>query len=107
APTEVAVHPLGDRRVVRSSRRIEQRDRGECLAGLAIAALHDIFVVPRMPHCVADGPRDTLDRGDLLADGPTGGRLAGLLVLAVDQDGAGGTESGPAAELGPVQAEHV
>jgi hypothetical protein len=60
-----------------------------------------------MAHRVADGSGDTLNRCDLLADGPTSRCLAGLLVLAVDQDGAGGTEARTAAELGPVQAEYV
>ena len=44
APTKVAVHPPSDRRVVRRSVRVEQRHRGERLAGLAIAALHDVVV---------------------------------------------------------------
>ena len=92
APAKVAVHPPTKRGVVGGSIRIEQRDRREGLARLAVTALHDVVAMPRITHRVGDRPGHTLNGGDLLADGAPGLRLAGLLVLSVHEDRARSTE---------------
>jgi hypothetical protein len=74
---------------------------------LAVTALDDVVAAPRITHRVGDRPGHTFNGDDLLADGTPGLRLAGLLVLSVDEDRARGTEAGTATELGPVQAENV
>src|SRR5258706_16338437 len=107
ARPQVAFHPPSDRCVVRRGVRGQQRHRRERLAGLAVAALHDVSAIPSIPNRVDDRPGDALNGGDGLADGTTGRRLAGLLVLAVDQDGARGTEAGATAELRSVKPEYV
>jgi len=81
APAKVAVHPPTKRGVVGGSIRIEQCDRREGLARLAVTALHDVVAMPRITHRVGDRPGHTLNGDDLLADGAPGLRLAGLLVL--------------------------
>ncbi len=48
AAAEIAAHPLTDRGVVGRRVRAQQRHRGQRLAGLAVAALHDVAAVPRV-----------------------------------------------------------
>src|SRR5450432_16284 len=107
ASAEVGVHPPADRCVVRLGVRLEQRDGRERLARLAVATLHDVVVEPRVTYYIGDAPGHAFDRRDLLPDRPASGDLARLLVLAIDEDRAGGAETGSATELCSLEAEYV
>src|SRR5947209_4932786 len=60
---------VGDRAPPRGVHVIDERDRGHDLAGLAVAALRDVHLEPRLLHRVqllADRRRQPLDRGDVV-----------------------------------------
>src|SRR6201991_3909128 len=95
--------------VIRRLRRVlQERRRRHDLAGLAVAALHHLQLLPRLLQgCALRSLSDRLDRGDrALADavdrGDTGPRRR-----AVDMHGAGAAQRLAATELGPGHAQHV
>src|SRR4051812_17022449 len=63
--------------------------------------------MPGDPDGIDHRTRGALDRSDPPSCRPLGRCLAGLRVLAVDEDGASGAETGTAPELRPAQAEHI
>src|SRR2546422_3249377 len=94
---------VGGRRVLR-----QQRGGGHDLAGLAVAALHDLEVEPRLLDPLADGcGADALDGGDGMADRGAHRRDARSSWYAVEVHGAGAAQCGAAAELGASHAEQV
>src|SRR6476646_8527170 len=66
AATEIAGHPGTDLVVARLRRLCQQRGGGHDLAGLAVAALLDVDVLPGDLHRMTAVSRQTLDRGHLL-----------------------------------------
>src|SRR5437879_1010722 len=94
---------VGGRGVLR-----QQRAGGHDLAGLAVAALHDLEVEPRLLHPLADGcGADALDGRDGMADRGAHRCDARSSWYAVEVHGAGAAQCGAAAELGASHAEQV
>ena len=85
----------------------QKRDRGEDLAGLAIAALRRVRLDPGLLHGVQRVRAEALDGRHRLARDRADRRLAGADRLAVDQYGAGAAQAGAAAELRADQAKFV
>src|SRR5437879_5235640 len=107
-----AADVAGHRRVdvgVRGMRLVrQQRDGGHNLAGLAVAALHDLEIKPGLLDLPATRrAADGLDRSDVLTADPGDRRDAGADRLAGEVDRAGAAECGATAELRPGQADHV
>src|SRR5689334_5504722 len=108
AAADVTRHRAVDVGVARMRVLREQRRRRHDLARLAVAALHDLEVEPRLLHLLA-GRRfsNGLDGGDLLA-GRRGYRCdARASRLAVEVHGAGPAQRHPAAELRAGQADDI
>src|SRR5918996_739197 len=108
AAADVAVHRIVDVGVAGSGIFGEKRGSRHNLAGLAIAALHDLQVEPCLLHGLS-GRRfaDRLDRGDLgRADAVDGGD-AGPRGDAVHMDGTGTAKRHAAAELRAGHAQHI
>src|SRR5882672_2589083 len=77
----------------------EQVDRGEDLAGLAVAALRDFLVDPGLLHGVQAIAPDAFDRHDLAAGERTHRQDARARRATVDEDGAGTAETRSATEF--------
>src|SRR5690606_11491138 len=108
AAADVAAHRGLDLLRLRLRSPGQQRAGGHQLAGLAIAALHDVLLQPGGLEGTADlrlGER--LDGGDLLSAQRLDPERAGPGGDAVDMDGAGAAQAGPAAELGPDHTQLV
>src|SRR2546428_977974 len=104
----VARHRLVD--IVVSGRGVlrQQRGGGHDLAGLAVPALHDLEVEPRLLDLLADGcGADALDGCNGMADRGAHRRDARSSWYAVEVHGAGAAQCGAAAELGASHAEQV
>ena len=67
----------------------------------------DVSARAAVANGVGDCAGHAFDRGDLLSDGAAGRDLTRFLVVAVHEDGARGAEAGAAAELRPLESEHV
>src|SRR5437899_7228457 len=94
---------VGGRGVLR-----QQRAGGHDLAGLAVAALDDLEVEPRLLDLLADGcGADALDGRDGMADRGAHRRDARSSWYAVEVHGAGAAQCGAAAELGASHLEQV
>src|SRR6266850_940501 len=108
AAADVARHRGVDVGVGWLRRRREQRRGGHDLSRLAVAALHDFEVEPRLLQRFA--LRRLVDRLDgrdgAIADAAYGSD-AGSARHAVDVHGAGAAQGDAAAELGARHAEHV
>src|SRR6185369_13523117 len=85
----------------------EESRRRHHLSGLAIAALHDVFVDPGLLHGVQPVRGEALDGRDrAIADGGDGHHARPRGAVA-DVHGAGAALGHPAAELGAGEAEDV
>ena len=104
---DVAAHRRIDVGVGRLRLLLEQRNGGHDLAGLAIAALHDVGFDPRTLHGMLAVLADAFDGGDFLAGERRDRRDARTHRHAVDMHGAGAALGHAAAELGAGQADQV
>jgi len=107
ATAEVVAHGSVDLGIGGMRRVGEQRGGGEDLAGLAVAALRDVELLPRELNRVGAVGGETLDGGDgATGDGADGGD-AGAGGDAVDEDGAGPAGANAAAVLGTLEVEGI
>src|SRR6266853_5468133 len=108
AATDVPRHRGVDVAVCRVWFGGEQRRRRHDLAGLAIAALRDLEIEPRLLNLPAGGcGTDGLDRGDALA-GRGGDRgHARAHRLAIQVDGARAAQTEAATEFRACHSEHI
>jgi hypothetical protein len=87
---------------------VEQRGRRHDLSRLAIAALNDFQINPRLLHFRAVGcGADRLDRRDLSLTDRTDWRDAGADRLSVKVNRAGTAQRHAATELGPGHSEDI
>ena len=104
---DVAAHGLVDVGVGGLGLFREQRDRGHDLAGLAVAALGNIFLDPCFLHGVTAIGGKAFDGSDLFA-GYIGNRQhAGARHFAVDVHGTGSALHDAAAEFRPGHIQDV
>src|SRR6266550_4076114 len=108
ASADIARHGGVDVVIRRLRRVLQQRRRRHDLAGLAVAALHNLQLQPRLLQGCALRPlADRLDRRDRTVADAVDRRLAGADRLAVEMYCAGAAQRLAAAELSPGHAEHV
>jgi len=107
AAADVPAHRLVDVAVGRRRVARQERRRRHDLAGLAVAALRYVDLLPGELHGMGAVLRQALDRRDLLALGARDRHAATALRLAVDVHGAGPAEGPAAAELGALEVEFV
>src|SRR3954451_14772566 len=102
---------VADRVAARCVSVVDHRHGRHDLAGLAVAALRDVDLQPRLLHGVqllADGRPEPLDRGDAVRALDLRDRhRARVELLAVDVPRARLADADAAAVLRPVDAEHV
>src|SRR5689334_19036996 len=108
ASADIPRHGRVDVVICRLRRFLQQRRRRHDLAGLAVAALHDLQLQPGLLQGRAlRRLADRLDRSDRAVADAVDRRLAGADRLAVEMHGAGAAQRLAAAELGSSHAQYV
>src|SRR6266478_7392590 len=107
AAADVTGHRFAYLVVVRFRVLVQKRRRLHDLAHLAVAALRDIHLAPRLLNRVIAGGVEAFDGRDLAADDVGYRSDAGTHGLLVDHDGAGAAERLATAEFGAGQSHLI
>src|SRR5262249_8562121 len=99
AAADVTGHRFADLVMRRLRVLVQERCRLHDLAYLAVAALRDIHLAPRLLHRMVAGRVEAFDGGDFTPDDVVDRRDAGTHRLLVDHHGAGAAECLTAAEF--------
>lgn len=108
AATKVAGHGIVDIFIAGIGFVVQQRNGGHNLSALAITALGNLFVNPGLLNRVQFSIlSDSLDGGNLFANGSRDGGAAGSDGRSIEVNGAGAALGDAAAEFGSIQSEVI